>query len=299
MSGFLAGAALLVIVTLLFLLVPLLRRPADSPETTRAAINAAIYRDQMAELERDLASGSLSQADFEEGGRELQRRLLEDAGADAKSAPQNKGLALVSAARRGGLSALLIGLTLPIAAALLYFTLGNLPALSPESAQPPKISAQQIEDMVAKLAARMEQQPDDLQGWVMLARSYKAMGRFEESIRAFAKAEPVVDADPHLLSEYAEALAFATGGSLAGRPSALIARALKLDPNHPEALILAGTAAYERERYTEAATYWERLLRQLPPDSEDAKMLSETIDRARSEARKQGKSGGAAPSRKE
>ncbi|MBS3916407.1 MAG: c-type cytochrome biogenesis protein CcmI [Sulfuritalea sp.] len=277
MSGFLAGAALLVIVTLLFLLVPLLRRPADSPETTRTAINAAIYRDQMGELDGDLAAGNLSQADFDEGRRELQRRLLDDAGADAKS---------VSAARRAGLSALLVGLTLPIAAALLYFTLGNLPALSPESAPSPKISAQQIEDMVAKLAARMEQQPDDLQGWVMLARSYKAMGRFEESIQAFAKAEPVVDADPHLLAEYAEALAFATGGSLKGRPDALIARALKLDPNHPEALILAGTAAYERENFSAAAAFWERLLKQLPPDSEDAQMLSESIKKARDEAKK-------------
>jgi len=292
MSGFLAGAALLVIVTLLFLLVPLLRRPADSPETTRTAINAAIYRDQMGELDGDLAAGNLSQADFDEGRRELQRRLLDDAGADAESVPQKQGLAPVSAGQRDGLGALLIGLTLPIAAALLYFTLGNLPALSPESAPSPKISAQQIEDMVAKLAARMEQQPDDLQGWVMLARSYKAMGRFEESIRAFAKAEPVVDADPHLLAEYAEALAFATGGSLAGRPSVLIARALKLDPNHPEALILAGTAAYERENFAAAAAFWERLLKQLPPDSEDAQMLSESIKKARDGAKKQNKSGG-------
>ena len=282
MTGFIAAAAALVVVTLLFLLIPLLRRPAASAEMTRTAINAEIYRDQLAELDRDLAAGILSQADCDEGRRELQRRLLDDARDDAKSA------AVGRPARR---SALLIGLTFPIAAALLYFTLGNLPALSPESAQPPKITAQQIEDMVAKLAARMEQQPDDLKGWVMLARSYKAMGRFEESVRAFSKAEALVDEDPHLLAEYAEALAFATGGSLKGRPSALIARALKLDPDHPEALILAGTAAYERENYAAAAAFWERLLKQLPPESEDAQMLSGSIDKARAEARKSGKSG--------
>ncbi len=282
MTGFIAAAAVLVVVTLLFLLVPLLRRPAQSPEMTRTAINAEIYRDQFAELDRDLAAGTLSRADFDEGKRELQRRLLEDAGTETKSA---------SVGRRAGISALLIGLTLPIAAALMYFTLGNLPALSPESAEPPKVTAQQIEDMVAKLAARMEQQPDDLKGWVMLARSYKAMGRFEESVRAFSKAEAVVDEDPHLLAEYAEALAFATGGSLKGRPSALIARALKLDPNHPEALVLAGTAAYERENYAAAAAFWERLLKLLPPDSEDATMLSESIEKARAAAKKTAKPG--------
>lgn len=280
MSGFLAAAAALVAVTLLFLLWPLLRRPPASAEITRTAINAGIYRDQFAELDRDLAAGSLSQADFEEGRRELQRRLLEDAGAEAKSVP---------AGRRAGLSALLIGLALPLAAGLLYFSLGNLPALSPESAQPPAITAQQIEDMVAKLAARMEANPDDPRGWVMLARSYKAMGRYEEATQAFAKAGAVVDEDPRLLADYAEALAFAGGGSLRGRPTELIGRALKLDPNHPEALVLAGTAAHERGDFKAAADYWERLLKQLPPDSEDAQTLADSIDQARAAAKKQGK----------
>lgn len=282
MTGFLAAAAVLVVIALVFLLVPLLRRPVDAADASRSALNAEIYRDQFAELDADLAAGVLGRADYEEGRRELQRRLLEDAGAEAKSA---------SAGRRAGLSALLIGITLPVAAALLYFSLGNLPALSPERAQPPKVTAQQIEDMVAKLAARMEANPDDHKGWVMLGRSYKAMGRYEESAQAFAKAETIVNEDPHLLAEYAEALAFATGGSLKGRPGALIARALKLDPNHPEALILAGTAAYERDDFGAAATYWERLLKQLPPDSEDARVLSESIDKARKSAKKAGKPG--------
>jgi cytochrome c-type biogenesis protein CcmH len=282
MTGFLAAAAALVVVTLIFLLVPLLRRPTENADASRTALNTEIYRDQFAELDSDLVAGSLSQTDFEEGRRELQRRLLEDAGTEAKS---------VATGRRAGLSALLIGIALPVAAALLYFILGNLPALSPESAQPPQVTAQQIEEMVAKLAARMEANPADLKGWVMLGRSYKAMGRYEASAQAFSRAEALVNEDPHLLAEYAEALAFATGGSLKGRPSALIARALKLDPDHPEALILAGTAAYERDDFAAAATYWERLLKQLPADSEDAKMLSESIDKARKAAKKAGKPG--------
>lgn len=278
MSGFLVAAAALVAVTLLFLLHPLLRRPAASAEVTRTAINAELYRDQMAELERDLAAGSLSRADYEDGLRELQRRLLEDAGGEAKS---------VAAARRAGPSALLVGLFVPLAAGLLYFTLGSLPGLSPEQAQPPKVTAQDIEDMVARLAARMEQNPDDPKGWVMLARSYKAMGRYEESARAFDKAGALVQEDPNLLTDYAEALALSTGGSLRGRPSELIARALKLDPAFPDALVLAGTAAYEREEYAAAAAHWERLLEQLPPDSEDARALSESIRKARALAQKQ------------
>lgn len=280
MTGFLIAAAILVAVTLLLLLPPLLKQRASGTEASRNAINAGIYRDQLAELERDFASGSLNQADYEEGRRELQRRLLEDAGGEGAAGVRPQP------ARR---SALLIGLALPIAAALLYFALGNIPALSPENAQPPKVTAQQIEEMVAKLAARMEQNPDDPKGWVMLARSYKAMGRYEESTHAFGKAEKVVNEDPNLLTDYAEALALSTGGSLRGRPSELIARALKLDPDFPDALVLAGTAAYEREDYAAAAAHWERLLKLLPPESEDAQSLAESIKKARVAAQKQAK----------
>lgn len=286
MTGFLIAAAVLLAATLLLLLPSLLRQRTPGADASRNAINAGIYRDQLTELDRDFASGSLSQADFEEGRRELQRRLLEDAAGEGAAAAHGQP------ARK---SAIFIGLSLPIAAALLYFALGNIPALSPESAQPPKVTAQQIEEMVAKLAARMEQNPDsDPKGWVMLARSYKAMGRFEEATRAFGKAGKLVDEDPHQLSEYAEALALSTGGSLRGRPSELIARALKLDPDFPDALVLAGTAAYEREDYTAAAAYWERLLKLLPPDSEDAQSLVESIKKARAQAQKQPKKKSAA-----
>lgn len=289
MTGFLIAAALLVAFTLLFLLVPLLRRRAEGAEASRAAINAGIYRDQLAELERDFAAGGLSPADYEESRRELQRRLIEDAGAGeaagARTQPARK-------------SAVLIGLALPLAAALIYFALGNVPALSPQTAQQPKVTAQQIEDMVAKLAARMEQNPEDSKGWLMLARSYKAMGRYEEATRAFGKVEKVINEDPHMLSEYAEALALATGGSLRGRPSELLARALKLDPDFPDALILAGTAAFEREDYAAAVVLWERLLKQLPPDSDDAKALAEGIREARTAAQKQGRKAGKKPQAK-
>jgi cytochrome c-type biogenesis protein CcmH len=286
MTGFLIAAALLVAFTLLFLLTPLLRRRAAGAETSRAAINAGIYRDQLAELERDFAAGGLNQADYEESRRELQRRLIEDAGTETATA------ARAQPARK---SAVLIGLALPLAAALIYFALGNVPALSPQSAQKPKVTAEQIEDMVAKLAARMEQNPEDSKGWIMLARSYKAMGRYEEATRAFGKAEKAIGEDPHMLSEYAEALALATGGSLRGRPSELLARALKLDPNYPDALILAGTAAYEREDYATAVVLWERLLKQLPPESDDAQALAEGIRKAKAAAQKQGRKSGKKP----
>lgn len=279
MTAFLIAAAVLVAVAMLFLLPPLWSRQEAHAESSRRAINAAIYRDQLAELQRDFDSGSLGREDFEQGRRELQRRLLEDAGAADETAP---------AGHTGKRSAVLLGLMLPLAAALLYFALGNLAALSPEVARP-KIGAREINEMVAKLAARMEKNPDDLKGWVMLARSYKALGRYEEAVAAFGKAAKLVDEDAQLLSDYAEAQAIASGGSLKGKPTDLLGRALKLDPDNPNALVLAGTAAYERDDYAAAVMYWERLLKQLPPDSDDAQSLSDSLRKARAAAQKQEK----------
>ena len=281
MTAFLIAAAVLVAISLLFLLPPLLRRQDVHAEASRKAINAAIYRDQLNELDRDLDGGSLSREDFEQGRRELQRRLLEDAGVADETA---------AAKHTGKRSAVLIGLMVPLAAALLYFTLGNLPALSPEAARP-KITAREIDEMVTRLAARLEKNPDDLKGWAMLARSYKALGRYEEAVTAYGKAAKLVDQDAQLLSDYAEALAIATGGSLKGKPTELINRALKIEPEDPTALVLAGTAAYEREDYAAAATHWERLLKQLPPDSADAQSLGDSIRKAHAAAQKQEKKG--------
>lgn len=276
MTVFLIAAAVLVAACLLLLLPPLLRRQDVHAEASRKSINAAIYRDQLAELDRDFEGGSLSREDFEQARRELQRRLLEDASAaDETAAPRRT-------ARR---SAVLIGILLPLAAALLYFNLGSLPGLSPEAAQP-RITEREIDDMVARLAARLESNPDDPRGWSMLARSYKALGRYEEAVAAYGKTGALLDQDAQLLSDYAEALAIASGGSLKGKPTELLNRAIKLDPANPQVLVLAGTAAYEREDFGTAIQHWEALLKQLPADSEDAGALAASIAKARESARK-------------
>lgn len=276
MTVFLIAAAVLVAASLLLLLPPLLRRQDVHAEASRKSINAAIYRDQLAELDRDFEGGSLSREDFEQARRELQRRLLEDANAaDETAAPRRT-------ARR---SAMLIGILLPLAAALLYFNLGSLPGLSPEAAQP-RITEREIDDMVARLAARLESNPDDPRGWSMLARSYKALGRYEEAVAAYGKTGALLDQDAQLLSDYAEALAIASGGSLKGKPTELLNRAIKLDPANPQVLVLAGTAAYEREDFGTAIQHWEALLKQLPADSEDAGALAASIAKARESARK-------------
>jgi cytochrome c-type biogenesis protein CcmH len=138
----------------------------------------------------------------------------------------------------------------------------------------------------------MEQQPDDVEGWTMLGRSYQVLGRYPDAAKAFARAAARSPEDPHLLADLADALAMAAGQSMQGEPERLVQRALQIDPNNLKALALAGTAAFERADYAGAATLWERMLPHVPPASEDAQMIQANVAEARS--RIQEKSGAAA-----
>jgi cytochrome c-type biogenesis protein CcmH len=268
MTSFLIAAALLLAASLALLTRPWWRRRrADT--ASRRTLNATIYRDQLADLEQDRASGQLDGADYEEARAEVQRRLLDDAAlSDAPlAAPSHPKRTLV---------ALLVAL--PLAATGLYAWLGNPAALNQMARG--DFSQQDVDKMVAGLAAKLEKEPDNLQGWAMLARSYKAMRRPAEAERAYEKALPLVEKDPQLLSDYADLLA-SKSGDLAGRPEQLIAKALALDPDHLQSLWLAGTAAFNRNDYAKAVEHWQRALRQIPPESEDAQMLNGIIAEAK------------------
>ncbi|TRZ64129.1 MAG: c-type cytochrome biogenesis protein CcmI [Rhodocyclaceae bacterium] len=264
---FLAAAAVMALVVLAWLLRPLLRGAQGASSASRQILNSAIYRDQLAELERDRADGSLAESDFEQASVELQRRLLEDASvADALPVAPHS-------ARR---TALTVALLLPLSAALMYAWLGNPAAMQPGDPQH-QLGAGQMNELVAKLDARLQKNPNDPQGWAMLGRSYKALGRFDEAEKAFVRAGDLINQDAVLLAEYADLLAVRANGSLEGRPLQLVQQALKIDPENFMALALAGTAAYNRQDFPEATNHWGKLLKLLPPDSEDAKSLSATL----------------------
>ncbi|MCP5267866.1 MAG: c-type cytochrome biogenesis protein CcmI [Zoogloeaceae bacterium] len=281
MTTFIVIAAIMSIVAALLLAFPLLRRPQTAADSAdRSAANLAILRDQLAELEHERDEKSLTEADFEQSKAELQRRLLEevkpetDTGKDA--APSKK-------------TALLVVLLVPVLALIGYAVLGNPRALDPANTQPaPQVTAGQIEGMVEKLAARLKENPDDPRGWVMLGRSYKMLGRYAESAAAYGQAESFVEKDPELLTDYAEMLAI-TGEGFKGKPTELINKALKLAPDDPQTLLLAGAAAGERRDFKAAADYWERVLPQLEPGSEEAVALTAAVAQAREAAQKQAK----------
>lgn len=285
MTLFVVFAALLVVATAALLLPALLRKPRSVDAGERREANLAIFRDQLAELERERAEGSLGEADFEQARSELQRRLLEEVQPDAPTAPVRP------AGRR---TAIVLVIALPLLAAAGYLVLGNPHGLDPMQTQA-TISPQQIEGMLGKLVERLKQNPDDAQGWVMLARSYKVLGRFPEAAEAYSHAGALLDADAALLADYAEVLSQTQGGNLRGKPAELIARALQIAPDEPQALLLAGAEASDRQDFAGAAKYWERLLAQLEPGSEEAQTLEAAIAKAREIAGAGGKTAAAGP----
>ncbi len=280
MTIFWIVAAILIIVALIFVLPPLLKR-SNPVGVAAQPLNVAVYRDQQQELEADRRAGTLSDEQYERARIELERRLLDDVAATA---------APVATRQASRVPAVLAGVAVPLLAVGLYLAVGSprvlaplaLPHGSASGANSGKgASAEQIEAMVAKLAERMRQNPDDAQGWAMLARSYAVMGRYEDSAAAYGKAVERVPENPHLLADYADALAMARGQNLQGKPEALILRALKIDPDHVKALALAGTIAFEKKDYATAITYWEKMAKRVPPDSEMARNVQSSIAEAR------------------
>jgi cytochrome c-type biogenesis protein CcmH len=273
MTLFVVLGVLLVAGALLFVVPPLVRRTAQ-PGVSRDAVNTAVYRDQLRELEADLRAGTLAPDQHDRARREIEARLAADLGtseAQVKSPVSARGAALA------------LGVAVPICALAVYLTVGSPRALAPQpeaGESPHGMSAQQFETLVGRLAARLKDNPEDAEGWMMLGRSYAVMGRFGDSSEAYAKAVARVPNDAQLLADYADSLAMSQGRTLQGEPEKLLERALAVDPNNVKALVLAGTAAFDRNDRAGAIRYWERALSIVPGESDMAQRVRASIAEA-------------------
>lgn len=138
----------------------------------------------------------------------------------------------------------------------------------------------QIEAMVGQLAERMKENPNDAQGWAMLARSYTVLGRFADALPAYRRASELQPPNAALLADWADAIAATQGRADNPESVSLVGRALALDPKHVKGLALAGTIAYERGDFKGASAQWQKIVDQLPPGSEIAQQVQASIDEA-------------------
>jgi cytochrome c-type biogenesis protein CcmH len=270
MTYFYLAAATLVVVALLLLLRPWWR---SGRRTVSAdflpVLNAAIHRDRLAELERDHLNGTLSAADLAEAREELQRQLLDDTVATEVPAAE-------SFSRSSGI---VLALLVPLLAVAVYALLGSPAAVLPVAVQNQRATAD-MEQLTTKLAQKLEQNPNNPEGWAMLARAYKSLGRWDDAERAYGRIGTDFDKNPELLAELAEMLVQKNNGFTL-RSRELVQQALRLDPGNMLALFLGGGDAFEGGRYAEAVTLWQRLLPNLEPGGEDARMVEASIAQAR------------------
>jgi cytochrome c-type biogenesis protein CcmH len=287
MTSFLILAGVMIALALAFVLPALTRRHADEEQSSRARANVLIYRDQLAELDADLKNNTISKAQHDAGRREVERRVLEDTLASLNEAPP-------ATAGRGKWAAIALSVVIPLAAVGLYLKLGAPQSVSPEMASsdpaqadaqaPHPVSPDKIREMAGKLAERLKQQPNDAQGWVMLARSYRVLGQYKDASGAYQHAIKLVSGDAQLLADYADALGMAQGQVLTGEPTRVIEQALKIDPNNIKALALAGTAAFNEKDFNGAVTYWQKAVQLSPPDSEFTQALQSSLEEAKANA---------------
>ncbi|MDP1707938.1 MAG: c-type cytochrome biogenesis protein CcmI [Gammaproteobacteria bacterium] len=279
MSVFWVVAAMMLIIALVFLLPPLLRRESEAT-VARDTLNIRIYQDQLSELENDFKIGTISPGQFEQANRDLQRKLLEDVASDAPPAPGDAPRLF-----EGRSTALAIALIVPLLSIGLYLQLDHT---RENRTAPPRADGSggfSPEMMVQRLEQRLKDNPGDGSDWLMLARSYSVQGRYADATAAYAKALPLVGEQPDLLTDYAEMMALSRPNQdLSGKPSELFTQALALDGNHPKALWLSGMAAFQQQDYTRAASTWRRLLTLMPADVEGLQTVRQHIAEAEDRA---------------
>ena len=265
---FIAWAMTLLVLGLL--IWPLLKRQ-DARGNEEAEKRLSVYRQQFAELEQDYKNAVLTDTQYQQSKHELERRLLEE------TAPETKAPVVQVRPINRRAIAVVLAILIPTIGGLLYWKLGSpeavtLPSVSAPAAQSGSEYAHQtsegLDALSERLKKKLEQNPNDGVGWALLARSYAEIGRHADAVPIYEKAMQLIPDDPQMLSDYADALAMLQGRKLEGKPEQLIQRALKIDPNHVKALMLAGTIAFDRREFGKAAQYWERANANLSPETE-------------------------------
>jgi cytochrome c-type biogenesis protein CcmH len=249
----------LLILAALLIVLPPIWRSREIAAADQDQRNIVIARQRLVELQEQLQTGALTQAQYEEQRAELEVALSDDL--DIPTQAKASGT-------KGRWMVFVLVLLVPLTALTLYAGLGSYASLNQTSDNSAMPGPEDINRMVAGLAARMKSNPNDAQGWLMLGRSYKYLQQYPEAADAFAQAYRLLGDQAEVLLSYADALAMSNDGRLSGKPAELVFKALALEPNNMTGLWLGGMAKAEAGDAAGAVQLWRKLEALLPPDSE-------------------------------
>jgi cytochrome c-type biogenesis protein CcmH len=243
----------------------------------RSGSDLAVYRDQLAEIERDLAAGLIGGREAEAARVEVSRRLL--AAADrAEHAPTSPQATALWRRRAASLAALIL---LPIGAAALYLTFGSphMPGLPLASRNTQTPETRSVESMVAQVEAHLERNPEDGRGWEVLAPVYMRAGRFNDAVRARANALRLLGESADREADLGEAMVAAANGMVTAEAKTVFERAIRLDTNDVKARFYTGLAAEQDGKPQEAARIWSELLAKAPPNAPYRPLIQSSLAR--------------------
>ena len=273
MSFWIVVAALL-LVALAILLIPLIRASRIPQADHRQQQNIEIAREKKELLETQLADAEIDQAVFDAAYLDLQSALALEL---TRVEPQGE-------AARGNWMALVVLLAIPIASVSLYLVYGEYrviedPMLTQTPARSQSAAAPQmsLEEMVAAIEKRLQENPQDAEAWFMLGRTHTSRQQFEQAVNAFRRSDQLMPNEPGILFALADALAMQNNGSLIGEPEELIQRGLERAPRFPNGLWLAGMAAEQREDFKSAHQYWSLLLPMINDNPESENEVRELL----------------------
>jgi len=285
------GIALCVAAVFLWVL---LRERKPLTQASQATANAKVYRDQILDLDREHDSGHISDEEWQQSRDELSMRLLEDTSAADDPVAKTEKPAVWTA--------VVLAVALPISAMGFYMWVGEPEALNPMALKSPdQVDQKDLAKLAETLADKLQSQPENLQGWVMLGRTYRTLENFDASIKAYDAALKL-SADDDLQLERIEVMAMQRQGNFDGEPWRVIREILQKDPQHYGALLTAGSASYAEGKYSDALKYWEKARKPLEANHPDLAGLDNAIATVRdkmglpAKVASTGPSGSAAPS---
>ncbi len=279
----------LTVLAMAFVALPLMRKSV-STGITSDELNLAIFKQQLAELDNDLQAGILDQARYDAARTDLEKELLTDIDPETKQSSQ--------AGSKYGRAMAGVALLVPIAALTLYQLIGfpdiipRLGSQTASSGMPPAHGAgantpgqeqglPPMEVLVERLAAKLKEQPENLEGWIILGRSYMTMNNYPAAIEAYQTAIKLDDQNVNLLLAYSEALAASHGNDFTGQAAPMIKKAYTLAPQNPNVLWLNGVLAYQSNQFQQAIDHWQDLRATLTPQSSELESINGAIDDAR------------------
>jgi len=251
--------AILTLVVLVFVIRPLIRPPINSPN--RSDYDIRVYRDQLREVERDLEVGLLKDNEGEFAKVEIQRRILAAGNAGKINETENVESRLSAIAG--------IAVALPFIGLALYLGLGSPQLIRTDQVQTTAADHQDqdMAQLVKQLSARLESEPESVEGWVLLARSYREIGQFNEAQEAYQHALELIGREPTLNAEYGEFLVIMAGGNVSPAAQEQFRSTLLSNPSEPRARFYLGLAQAQAGNARDAIAIWRDLTATAPGDA--------------------------------